>query len=248
MRAARGAPTFPVQYITLFSSILLVVSAFICLFAPYVGRVLAVFTVLGIGTIYVPASAELVPRANVIISPIGYMLLLGYFALLGFALFSPTRWRCSIPLLACCLLASGAFATTTYLHRLRQGDMQWPLMVEFEWTPTTEPVRIDGNGGRWITPETKTTLSEHGITGVLRWSGSQGDSGQSRRVIIICHSRIPASKDLPYPKQGTLVYIFDGTAWRSIPEKPSVYPAHATLQTDGIVVQGPQGFAAFAWR
>jgi hypothetical protein len=253
MWAVWGAPTHPVQYIALLSSILLIVSAFVCLFTSVAGRVLATCSLLGIGTLYIPASASLVPAATIIVSPIAYLLLFGYFALLAFALFFPRRWRWSIPLFACCLLTSGAFAATTYFHRLQQGEIHWPSFVYFEWTPTADPLHVEHDTDGWITPETTNVLSEHGVTGILRWSGSQGYPAESRRVIIICRSRIPTPKDLPYPKQGTIIYVFDGTAWKTVPDQPNVYAAHATLQTDGMLEQvtpggGAQGTAAFTWR
>jgi hypothetical protein len=223
------------------------------LFAPVAGRILATASIVGIGTLYIPASVSLVPSPNTLILPTSYLVILGYFALFAFALFFPRRWRWSVPLLVSCLLASAAFAATTYLHRLRQGELRFPFFAEFEWTPTADPLHVDYDRDGWITPETKSLLSDHGITGYLRWCGSQGNSAESRKVIVICRSRIPSPKALPYPKSGTIIYVFDGTVWKTIPEQASVYTAHATLQPDGMLEQvlpggGAEGAAAFRWQ
>jgi hypothetical protein len=247
-----GAPTYPVQYIALISSILLVVSAFVCLFTPVIGRNLATLSILGVGTLYIPASASLVPAAHTLTSPVAYLLLLGYFALLSFALFFPTRWRWSTPLLVCCFLTSGAFAAATYFHRSEQGDIDWPSVVYFRWTYTPQPLQIEFVPNGWITSETMKALSQNGVTGVLNWSGATGSLWEDRRVVVVCRSRITVPKELFYPKQGTVIYIFDGTTWRSIPKQPNVYPAHATLTPDGMLEQdcptgGRQGAPAFSW-
>jgi hypothetical protein len=248
MWAVWGAPTHPVEYVALLSSVLLLVAAFVCLFAPVAGRVLATASIVGIGTLYIPASASLVPSPNTIIPPTAYLVILGYFALLAFALFFPRPWHWSVPLLVSCLLASATFAATTYIHRSQQGDLRFPFVAEFEWTPTADPLHVDYDPDGLIKPETRSLLSGHGITGALRWSGSQGNSAESRKVIVICRSRILTPKALPYPKSGTIIYLFDGTEWKTIPEQASVYPAHATLQPDGMLEQGPEGGAAFRWQ
>ena len=250
MWAVWGAPTFAVQYMALFASFLLFVSAFVCLFAPIVGRILAASSILGVGVLYIPASISLVPAANTIISWCAFLILAVYFGLLAFALFFPARWRWSPAIFACCVLVSVAFAGTTYLHRWQQGTLRWPSVAQFTWLSTPDPLRVDFD---WptpcecLTPDTRKALAEHGITGVLRWSGGKFSPEESQRMVIICRSPITEAKDLPYPKRGTIIYIFDGTAWKSIPAQPDVYVAHATLQPDGMLLQGPQSFRAFNW-
>jgi hypothetical protein len=248
-----GAPTSWIQYAALVASALLFFSAFVCLFRPVNGRGFAAFSILGIGVLYIPASASLVPAAALLVSPIGYLVVAGYFALLAFALFFPRRWRWSIPVFVCCLLAGAAFAATTYFHRLARGELHWPSLVYFEWIPTSEPLQIQYDTDGWITPSLQEALTKHGVTGVLRWTGSQGAPTESRRVIVVCRSRISVPKDLHYPKRGAVIYIFDGAAWKSLPDHPDVYAAHATLEPDGMLTQlcpggGSQGGAAFTWR
>lgn len=249
-----GAPSYPEQYIALVSSVLLLASAFVCLFTPVAGRILAILSVLGAGTLYIPASASLVPAASTLISPVAFLLLFGYFVLLGFALFFPTRWRWSTPILVCCLLTSSAFAAVTYFRRSEQGNIDWPSIASFQWTYTPDPLQVQFAPDGWISSETEQALSENGIKGVLKWSGGTGYLSERRRVVVVCRSRITVPKELFYPKQGTVIYIFDGTAWRSIPKQPDVYPAHATLEPDGMLEQdcptgGRQGTSAFgSWQ
>ncbi len=250
--AVWGAPTHPLQYVALYSSLTLLISAFVCLFAPASGRVFATISILGMGALCIPAAASLVPAATRTVSPMAGLLVAGYFALLAFALFFPTRWRVSVPLFVGCLLASGAFATTTYIHRKEQGELRWPAFVFLEWTPASGALQVTGDPEGWLTAEDQRRLTTHGVTGALRWSGSQGYSADLQRVIVICQSRIPAPQQLHYPKQGTVFYIFDGKEWKTIPERPEVYPAHATLNPDGGLEQvttsgGTQRVVPFRW-
>lgn len=253
MWAVWGAPTYLVQYIGLLSSLLLLISAFACLFKPFIARRLATASILGIGTLYIPASASLLPSPNTIISPISYILLFGYFALLAFSLFFPRPWRWSILLFVGCLFISAGFAATTYFHRAEQGKLDFPSIASFRWTPTADPLYVKYDPDGWITPDARQLLTEHGITGILSWSGTQGHSAGSRRVIVICSSRIASPKKLPHPRKGTIFYIFDGATWKTVPEQASVYSAYATLQPDGMLEQvlpsgGAQGSPAFAWQ
>src|SRR2546423_5556288 len=192
MWAVWGAPTYPMQYVGLVSSLLLLISAFVCLFKPVIARILATASIFGIGTLYIPASASLVPSPNTIISPVSYLLLFGYFALLAFGLFFPRPWRWSIPLFVGCLFISAGFAATTYFHRVEQGELHFPSFAYFRWTPTADPLYVKYDPDGWITPDSHRLLSEHGITGTLSWSGSQGKPAQSRRGIVLCSSRDPS--------------------------------------------------------
>ena len=253
MWAVWGAPTHPVQYIALFSSLALFLSSFLCLAKPVEGRVLATISLLGMGTLYIPAASSLVPADTRLISPVAYLMVLGYFVLLAFALFFPTRSRASIPILAICLFTSAGFAANAYFRRALHGDMQWPSFVYFEWVPGTAGLQVLYDTAGSITSTTKELLLQHGVTGTLRSNGSQGSPTSETRIIVICRSRIPAPKDFHYPKRGTVIHVFDGSQWKSIPDQPETYPAHATLTIEGMLEQdypggGRQGSLAFLWR
>jgi len=253
MWAVWGAPTHPIQFIALYSSMLLPVAGLVCVFAPVAGRRIATVSILGIGILYIPASASLVPSANAIVSPVSYFLVFVYFALLAFALFYPRRWRWSIATFAVCFLTGVTFAATTYFHRVQEGEVQFPAMAYYEWVQSKDTLNVERDDFGWITPEAFKSLTEHGVTGILRWNGSSGDSSIERKIVVICSSRIPEPKKLPHPKSGTIIYIFDGTAWKTIPDHADVYPTFATLQTDGELEQvlpsgGTQGGSAFSWR
>ena len=253
MWAVWGAPTHPVQYVALISSLALFLSSFLCLAKPAEGRAIATFSLLGMGTLYIPAASSLVPAATLLVSPVAYLIVLGYFGLLAFALFFPTRSRGSIPILAMCLVTSAGFAATTYFRRVHHGEMQWPSFVYFEWIPSATGLKVEYDTYGSITSTTKEFLLQHGVTGTLRWNGSQGTPTNEPRIIVICRSRISAPIDFHYPKQGTVVHIFDGSTWKSIPDQPDTYPAHATLTIEGMLEQdvpggGRQGTLAFLWR
>lgn len=247
-----GAPTHRLQSIAMYSSLALVLASFVCLAAPSHGRILATVCIFGIGTLYIPGAAALVPGATRDFSPLAGIVLAAYFSLLAFALFFPTRWRVSVPLFAGCMVASAAFAATTYQHRLKQGELHNPVIVCFEWSSTVESLKVQDDVDGSLTAENRQSLIQNGVVGELRWRGTYGSPTESQRVIVICQSRIPAPQQLHYPKQGTVFYIFDGKGWKTIPEGPEFYPAHATLNPDGGLEQvttsgGTQRVVPFRW-
>ena len=172
----------------------------------------------------------------------------GYFIILGVALFYPHRWWWSLPLFACCAFASLACAGFTYVHRAQRGEVTFPKFVSFALKPSAEPIHAAYDPNHCLTPDIQQLLAPNGITGALDWCG--GAATEGRRVIVICSARISRDKDLPHPKNGAVVYLFDGSDWKTFPADAAVYAVHATLRPDGMflqrgVVGGTQGWPAF---
>jgi hypothetical protein len=254
MWAVWGAPTHPVQYIALLSSLVLLLSAFVSLASPEVARKLAVACVLGVGVYYIPATQSLVPSATLRISPMAYLLIGGYFALLSFALFYPKRFQLSIPVIVVCLLVAIGFSAHTLVQRKLDGEFRRPSIAYFKWTPSDAPLSIPNPRDReWLSERMLASLSEHGLRGSLDWQGSQGARDAQPKMIVISSGPIPESKDLHYPKGDFVIYVYNGSDWNSIPAEPQVYPSFATLETDGMLRQktssgGIQGSSAFRWK
>jgi hypothetical protein len=85
---SRNAPVSPFKYVAFFSSVALVIAAGVALCSEKRGRTLALLSMIGLGTIYVPRAAAVVLQHGTPVSPLGCML---YFLILGFALFFPNR-------------------------------------------------------------------------------------------------------------------------------------------------------------
>jgi hypothetical protein len=254
MWAVWGAPTHPIQYIALFSALGLLLSAFVCLASPDIGRWIAIVCTLGIGVYYVPATKSLVPSASLIISPVAYLLIAGYFVLLSFCLFYPRRVVIAIPVLILTLITALGFSAHTFYSRMSDGEYRRPAMAYFKWTPSEEKIHIkDTRDQNWLTEEMLESLSAKGVGGSLDWQGSQNSNDDRPKMIIISSGPIPENKDLHYPKGDSIIYIFDGSTWSSIPADPEVYPSFATLERDGMIRRrtssgGIQGTSAFRWK
>jgi hypothetical protein len=253
MWAAWGAPTHPIQYIALFSALGFMLSAFVVLASPKIGRWISIASILGIGVYYIPATQSLVPSATLIISPFAFLLIGGYFALLAFCLFYPIQIPLSIPLIVLCLLAAIGFSAHIFIQRTIDGEFRRPAIAYFKWTPSEAPLSIvDVRDEEWLTEAALASLSAEGMRGSLEWQGSQGSKENRPKMIVISSRPIPEHKDLHYPKGDFVIYVFDGSHWMSIPKDADFYPAFATLDTDGMLRQetssgGIQGTSAFRW-
>jgi hypothetical protein len=253
MWAVWGAPTHPIQYIALFSTLGLSVSAFIAVASPKTGRWLSIVCTLGVGIYYIPAAQTLVPSTTSTNSPIAFLLIGGFFLLLAFCLFYPTQMVISIPVMALCLLIAAGFWANTLRERISDGEFRRPALAYFKWTPSNADLHIiNSRDQEWLPEGILSFLSSQGTKGSLRWQGSQGRGDNSPKMIIISSGPIPQNKDLHYPKGDYVVYVFNGTDWTTIPHDAEFYPSFATLETDGMIYQrtssgGRWGTSAFLW-
>ena len=212
------------------------------------------FVSLGIGTLDIPASASLLPSPNTIISPISYILLFGYFALLAFSLFFPRPWRWSILLFVGCLFISAGFAATTYFHRAEQVSCIFLLLRLFGGILTADPLYVKYDPDGWITPDARQLLTEHGINGILGWSGTQGHSAGSRRVIAGFVARVSRARKNYLTQEKELYFTFS-TARRGRPfpnkrafTQPMQHFNLTVCLSRFFPVEGLKGSPAFAWQ
>lgn len=249
-----GAPTHPILYIALLSSITLLLSAFVALAFPEAGRWISVVSILGIGVYYIPASQSLVPSEVLIVSPVAYLLIGGYFALLAFVLFHPKRFSFSGPVFVLSLMLAIGLSTHKLIRLNMDGEYRRPVIGYFNWTLTDAPLEITNSWGQeWFSQDMLALLSAKGIQGSLDLRGVQGSKGDRPKMLVIASGPIHETKELHFPKDDFVIYIFDGTNWTSIPEEPAVYPSFATLETDGMLWQktsigGLRGSSAFLWK
>jgi len=202
MWAVWGAPTHPIQYIALFSAVGLLLSALVALAFPETGRWMSILCTLGVGIYYIPAMQSLVPSATLIISPIAYLLIGGYFVLLAFCLFYPRRLVISIPVLALSLLTAVGFSAHTLVERISDGEFRRPAMAYFKWSPSDAELHIpDSRDQGWLSETMLATLSSKGIRGSLDWQASRGRRENRPKMIVISSGPIQEDKDLYYPNR-----------------------------------------------
>jgi hypothetical protein len=236
-----GAPIHVVHYLGVFGALGLLGGALVCLANPRRGRIMAVVSLAVMGTFWIPSTASLVPQHNVILSPLAFVVVGLYLGTVAFSLLYPAPWRGSVPALVIVLLGATGFAATTAIQRMRMGEFARPSIAYFRWQPSNQGnVEVVRDPDGWIDSEVRTLLERGGIHGRLEWSGATGGQGDSHHLIIVAAAAPPEPHELPYPREGVILYIFDGTQWRSLPEGAAVYPATATLE--------PQGSNTFLWQ
>ena len=254
MFAVWGAPTHLVQYVALFSSVLLLVGAFVCLFAPVAGRDLATASILGIGTLYIPASASLVPLSKSTILSTPCLAILSYFALLAFALFFPRRWRWSVPLLVSCLLVSVAFAATTSRYRSQELTV-----VCLHYSPGDAPLRIEDRFSA-LTPEDIALLQRcvPGGTAEVHEKGIY-DKGPKAKAILLLTGPFDHKVSAVQPWRSTVIYLQEGQSLTILPKDVPIWdkhlyveqqrdePSHTTYMVD-LPTGGQAGGSAGAWK
>jgi hypothetical protein len=255
MWAVWGAPVHLLQYVALLGCLGLLLSGILWAVAEKVGRVVAVISLIAIGTIYVPASISLVPAHNIIISPLAWALIITYFLTLALVLLLPPRRFWDIALFSASVVTSFGFAGVTYYSRWKDGEFCRPSFAYYRMNRNGTSLFFEGSGSEWLSSEVLKQVKDSGIQGSLNWTGSTGDSSNNFKVIVICAGKPASVKKLFYPQQGTIVYYFDGSAWRTIPEQPKTYESFATLDTEGnqsvlhqkLATGGVQGTQAFSW-
>jgi hypothetical protein len=250
MLAVLGAPTHPVEYVALFSSVFLLVAAFVCLFAPEAGRLLATASIVGIGTLYIPASASLGQSPNA--TP--YLVMLGYFALLAFALFFPRRWRWSVPFLVFCLLASAAFAATTYLYRSQQLTV-----VCMHYLPGDEPLRIEDHFSD-LTPQDRALLQKCVPRGRAEVHGTGiYEKGPKAKAILLLTGPFDHKVSAAQPWHSTVVYLQESQSLTILSKDASLWSKHIYLEQQrdmptnttymvDLPTGGQAGGSAGAWK
>lgn len=251
-----GAPVSPLHYLALLGSGALFFGAFVCLFNLLSGRIICGIALCVLGTFYVPATVSIIPAHNEILSPIVFFILLIYFSALAFALFYPSRWKFSLLFYLIVLGIAVAFAGGTFIQRTARGEYTRPAFVFFVWKPGESGLQVQNDSDRWITTETKSLLEQNGIRGDLEWTGSSGHGTEKNRVIILAQRQITSTKQIFYPRRGTVIYAFNGTNWITLPQNAPSYSTFATLEPRGfntvlneqLANGGIQGSGAFFWK
>lgn len=249
-----GAPVHPSHYIALLGALAIFVGAFITLARPGWGRLLGLVGLAAMGSLWIPGIVEIVPQHNVIISPAAYLAFLLYFAAIGFALLYPRRWRWSLLAFVVVLCVAIGFVAVTTVSRVRAGEYARPSFAYFRWYPGAATLAIEHDSDAWVDSEARSMLERAGIHGRLEWIGSSGERRASHRIILLAQSQPSSVHELRYPRDGVLIYAYDGEKWRIIPEGAATFSSFATIEPQNSSTMlwqdaagGRQGTAAFTW-
>jgi hypothetical protein len=129
-----GVPLHPLLFFALLSALAVVAGGVASFSRPEHGRIIAICGFLGFLSIWIPWIISIVPRHSAISSPLAYLTVFGYLALLAFALLYPTRSRSSVTLFVLVCLCGVITVGATYEHRRRQGEYARPGIACFRWS------------------------------------------------------------------------------------------------------------------
>ncbi len=239
MWVAWGPPgSLPQYLIALCGAFGLAFSAIVSLSAPVAGRYAAVVSLAALGVLWVPGVVDLVPQHGIRTGWELYSVLFAvYLAAVGFALLYPVRWRWSVPVFALVLAGAMVPSGIVALQRYQSGEYSWPSFAYFRWYPDPESLLVVDDGNGRIDPKTKALLERWGIRGRLDWMHTRGGGTATHRVIVLAQRPPTESYELHIPRAGLLVYAFDGSQWRRIPEGAATYPSFAVLEPNGLTTR-----------
>src|SRR5438046_1811773 len=165
-----GVPIHPLVGVAFVASVVLLIGGIRSATRPESGRRVAIVGIAGLGALAAPWLIDLVPRHNVSYSPIAYIFVGGYIALVAFGLFFPAPFKLSIPIFAFLLLTgAGAFALTHQKY-VSLGEYNRPRVDCVRWYPEPQnqivPTKFSEEA---LTPEIIRFLEQAGIHGTLKW-------------------------------------------------------------------------------
>lgn len=253
MWAVWGAPTHWTQYTGLISSLIAVTGAFGLLISGTKGQQICALGVVGMGSFYIPAVQSLIPAENTIISPFSYVILTGYLTLLAGVTLYPMRIKGAVGIIGIAMLAMCVWASVTAFNRWKEGEFNRPQIVGFLASRSAEPLILQKGYDQLIPVALRDGITQAGIGGLLAWHSGSGDEAGKPKVVVIATSRITTAKKLRYPKEGILLYVWNGDQWASFPSNVDCYSAFATLQVDGMLSNelttgGVQSYYFFPWQ
>ena len=253
MWAVWGAPTHWTQYAGLISSLVLSVGATSLIFSAEKGQGACVLGVLGMSSFYVPAVASIIPAENTIISPLSYVIVTSYLALVVATARYPKHIAGSTWIIVLVPLAMGVWGGFTAYTRWQSGEYNRPEIIGFLASRSEKPLEIPGEYSALVPVAMRSAMAKAGIGGSLVWRAGFFENKRKPSVVVIATSQISEPHRLHYPKQGTIIYIWNGEQWITLPANTECYPAYATLQVDGMLSNdlttgGTQSYYFFPWQ
>jgi hypothetical protein len=227
-----GVRPHPVLLSALLSAILFVIAAATTEANPQRARIIAVFACLAASPLWIVWIIGVVPAHDVVFAlPIPHLLVVAYLILLGFVLFWPKHFRFSIVLFTLVFCAGVVVAWQTYTKRVASGEYDQPGVASFRWTPDMSGrVVLTRDSNNWIDQRVLAVLNTAGISGTLQWSGVWGEQSARNRMILLLKEKPPLGTRLYPPRQGVLMYAFDGSKWIKVPENMPTYSSFFSIE------------------
>lgn len=235
MMAVWGAPTVWMQPVGLLASLVLAAGGLGLLLGAGGAQRLCATGALGMAAFYVPALIEILPADSQHVAPAAVALEVAYFVILAGTFWFPRRLRWGSALVGATLGVAVAAASVTTVHRVMTGEYDRPVAYAFVGARMHAPLVSDSRMPGVPDPTTLHLLAAAGCGGQLRWTSQVGEAQRPSKLIVVACAPILAAKRLPYPKHGTVVYLWDGTTWRTLPKGAPCYAAGATLHVDGML-------------
>ena len=219
MAGVWGVPSNAAQYIALCSALGLILSGLISIPYPRIGRVTAIVCTIGIGSLYIPATASLVPTSDSSVSPFGIVVTASYLAILAFCLLFPQRLKyAKTALVITATIVVGIVSTTLY-QRISQGEFSRPAILFFKSVPSAE-IRVSWpSDDSDIAKNIERALAQLGVTVNCTFMCSTGDYKRRSQLILIYSDSFYDDVELHFLKSSFGVYYFNGKNWLSFPEK-----------------------------
>ncbi len=184
-----------------------------------------------------PGVVDLVPQHGIRKGWEYSVLFAAYLAAVGFALLYPVRWRWSVLVFALVLAGATVPSGIVALQRYQSDEYSWPSFAYFRWYPDPESILVFDNSNGRIDSRTKARLERLGIRGRLDLQGMVWPKTVTPRVIVLAQRPPTEPYELHIPRAGLLVYAFDGSQWRRIPEGAATYQSFAVLEPDGLTTR-----------
>jgi hypothetical protein len=248
-----GVVPHPLLLFALLSCGGFIAAGIVTLSNPIRGRMIAVCALIAVAPLWVVWIIELVPQYSIRFSLLTYALLPIYVVVLAFVLFLPHRLRFSITIIVVVCCSAGILAWGTYVKRVQGGEYDRPGVACFRWrTDPANQLVILRDPINWIDARARHALEQAHIHGTLQWTGSVGEPRLRNRMIVLLQTKPANGTRLYPPRDGVLLYAFDGQRWLKSPGDAPTYPLFLTLedkeghtmlyeQVDG----GKQGSEAF---
>jgi hypothetical protein len=226
-----GVRIHPLLFFELTASLAICCGGILSPRRPRLGRTIAIVGVIALITIWIPWVNSIIPVHDVIPSPIAYIVVVAYVVLAGFVFLFPSRFWFSIPAVILILLAGIISGARTYVHRSRIGEYAWPDVECFVWDADgAKSLTVKRDDYGYINGEAKEILERVGIRGTVSWHGGSVNSGNHNRILVIASKKPPATSRLYHPRNGLIIYLFDGDKWTKLPPEAETYARYSTFE------------------
>jgi hypothetical protein len=240
MMAVWGAKTHWLQYVGLFSALTLSGGALALLITGEKGQKACALGMAGLALMMVPAATEIVPADGLHIKPVAYVIFGAFVGLAVAIMFYPERLRWARTISIGLAVAMLGTVVITAGRRWQDGEFNRPVIIGFHAERSTAPLDLPPNAGPGLPADLlpaalRAEIARTGVGGRLRWTGMVSPVSRATQMLVIVTGPIPAAQPLPYPKKGTVVYVWNGERWATIPEGAACYTSHATVLPDGTI-------------